>query len=153
MNSAPLQRLFDLIRASDCSKRERMTGLMGWQNNTTAPIEVKDLAERLEPHIHDLSTHYSSWRSFITERIDAIEHDAGDSSYERHELKVFDQVFMMLAGVTVSTTEADLQPLADLKQVMAAYDPSPQSPTAAHADDVAATMPCVEPTLPAEYKT
>jgi len=117
--SPPLQRLFDILAASDCGKTTKDATYMGWQLgiNVNAPTRIKQLVEAMGPHIHDLSTHYSSWRAILVDDIAARHHDAEDVSHREHELKAFDRLFAALAGVSV---------------------PSPQSPTAPSGDDVPA---------------
>ncbi|USN16746.1 hypothetical protein STRZYGA_00250 [Brevundimonas phage vB_BpoS-Strzyga] len=115
---APLQRLFDLLRASDTSKREGTTGLMGWQGNSTAPVVVKDLVEQMGPHIHDLSTHRSAWRNILVEKMNAVHHDAGDDSYYKHEVAAFDRLFEALTGLKETSLLTDdvvatVDPIAD----------------------------------------
>lgn len=97
--TAPIQRLFDLLRASDCSKREGTTGLMGWQGDTTAPVVIKDLVEQMGPHIHDLSTHRSAWRNILVEKMNAQHHDGDDTCYYKHEVAAFDRLFEALTGL------------------------------------------------------
>ena len=96
---APIQRLFDLLRASDTSKREGTTGLMGWQGDTAAPVVIKDLVEQMGPHIHDLSTHRSAWRNILVEKMNAEHHDGDDTCYYKHEVAAFDRLFEALTGL------------------------------------------------------
>lgn len=99
--SFPLLRLFELLRASDSSSRMKERVFMGWQGNTAAPVEVKDLVERLGPHLHDLQTHYRGWRDAIRDQLNAATASAEDELFWKHELKTFDRLFVALAGVTV----------------------------------------------------
>lgn len=108
----PLQRLFNILAASDCSKSE-MGGIryIGWQTRDTIERELFMLRDQLGPHIHDLSTHYTSWRKMLTRCIEVsrtLGAGSEDTSYLEHELKAFDQLFGALAGVSPERKMSDL---------------------------------------------
>lgn len=108
MTNFPLQRLFDILRSSTMSRTEMGSETqthveyIGWQAQPRIADELRTLRDLLEPHIHDLQTHYQSWRKALTDWGAAADNEA-DASYAAHELKAFDRVFGALAGEVPTT--------------------------------------------------
>jgi hypothetical protein len=107
-NHFRLQRLFDLLGTINAGTEGPAGGYyIGWTgmfNGKRSWEEIRKLRNELDPHLHDLQTHFRPWREALVARMNE-QKTTEDALYWEHELNAFDRVFGALAGTTTPTTE------------------------------------------------
>lgn len=126
---SPIEELFTTISSASAGKSGTEGVFIGWTDQTKGNANVRRLRELIDymlPHLHDLQTHYSTWRKYIAAQLDLQPEDSWeDTAFINHELAAFDRLFHALAGCIVPVEEE-----------------SPQSPTAAAAEPVCEDEGC-----------